>query len=375
MIYMWIEELKNGKYKYVERYEDPLTGKTKKVSITLEKKTKKVQEQALLMLQEKIEKALHKTNPTKDMTLSDLINDYLNFAKDDYKPNTFINKKSVQKNIDKNIGHIKLNKITPVIVNNFLIELKYNLACNTKILISQSWRFGKNHGYVSDLSLVKNLIIPKKPKDHKNHFEWKYLEPDEVEIVLESLNNPVKRRLVQLMLMTGMRFGETVALRISDIDLKNGLITISRTFSLTTNQFGSPKSGKTRIIHIPDEAKQVIQEQIVATKIQTVKYGLDRSNELLFKSKFGNPFSLAFFNKSLQNIQLESGKKLTSHIFRHTFITRMVESGVSTNLIARHVGHANTDMIEKVYSHFSAEMDKKLKEAISVVDFCPLVAP
>ncbi|MFN0604418.1 tyrosine-type recombinase/integrase [Facklamia hominis] len=372
---MWIEELKNGKYKYVERYEDPLTGKTKKVSITLEKKTKKMQEHALLMLQEKIEKALHKTNPTKDMTLSELINDYLNFAKDDYKPNTFLNKKCVQKNIDKNIGHIQLKKLTSVIVNNFLIELKYNLACNTKILISQSLRFGKDHGYVSDLSLVKNLIIPKKPKDHKNHFEWKYLEPDEVEIVLESLNNPVKRRLVQLMLMTGMRFGETVALRISDIDLKNGLITISRTFSLTTNQFGSPKSGKTRIIHIPDEAKKVIQEQIVATKIQTIRYGLDRSNDLLFKSKFGNPFSLAFFNKSLKDIHLESGKNVTSHIFRHTFITRMVESGVSTNLIARHVGHANTDMIEKVYSHFSEEMDKKLKEAISVVDFCPLVAP
>lgn len=34
---MWIEELPNGKYKYTERYKDPLTNKWRKTSITLEK--------------------------------------------------------------------------------------------------------------------------------------------------------------------------------------------------------------------------------------------------------------------------------------------------------------------------------------------------
>lgn len=372
---MWIEELKNGKYKFVERYEDPLTGKSKKVSITLEKKTKKMQEQALLMLQDKITKDLHKTNPTKDMTLSELINEYLLYAKDDYKPSTLLNKKYAYNTINKRIGNIKVGKLSSAIVNNLIIKLKYNLACDVKTLIYQSWEFGKNHGYVSDMMLAKNLIKPKKPKGYKNHFEWKYLEPDEVKTVISSLKQPVKQRLAQLMLMTGMRFGETVALRISDVDLKNGLITISRTYSLTTHQFGSPKSGKTRVIHIPDEAITVIKEQIIATKLQTIKYGLDRSNDLLFKSKFGKPYSIDLFNNSLKRIKLESGKNVTSHIFRHTFITRMVESGVSTNLIAKHVGHANTDMIEKVYSHFSAEMDRKLEEAINVVNFCPFSAP
>ncbi|WPJ91044.1 site-specific integrase [Facklamia hominis] len=372
---MWIEELKNGKYKFVERYEDPLTGKTKKVSITLEKKTKKMQEQALLMLQEKIEKALHKTNPSKDMTLSELINEYLFYAKDDYKPSTLLNKKYTYKTINKRIGNIKVGKLSSAIVNNLIIKLKYNLACDVKTLIYQSWEFGKNHGYVSDMTLAKNLIKPKKPKGYKNHFEWKYLEPDEVKTVISSLKQPVKQRLAQLMLMTGMRFGETVALRISDVNLDNSLITISRTYSLTTKQFGSPKNGKTRVIHIPNEAKTIIKEQIIATKLQTIKYGLDRSNDLLFKSKFGKPYSIDLFNNSLKRIDLESGKNVTSHIFRHTFITRMVESGVSTNLIARHVGHANTDMIEKVYSHFSTEMDRKLEEAINVVNFCPFSAP
>ena len=37
---MWVEELSNGKFRYAERYLDPLTGKQKKVSVTLDKNTK-----------------------------------------------------------------------------------------------------------------------------------------------------------------------------------------------------------------------------------------------------------------------------------------------------------------------------------------------
>jgi len=50
---MWIENLANGKYKYCERYEDPITGRTKRVCLTHTKKTKGVQEEMVLKLQEK----------------------------------------------------------------------------------------------------------------------------------------------------------------------------------------------------------------------------------------------------------------------------------------------------------------------------------
>lgn len=52
---MWVEELTNGKYKYVERYIEPYTEKTKKTSITLDKNTAQAKKQALTLLQEKID--------------------------------------------------------------------------------------------------------------------------------------------------------------------------------------------------------------------------------------------------------------------------------------------------------------------------------
>ena len=47
---MWVEQLQNGKYKYVERYTDYLTGKSKKVSITLAGNDRKSQKLAIQLL-------------------------------------------------------------------------------------------------------------------------------------------------------------------------------------------------------------------------------------------------------------------------------------------------------------------------------------
>lgn len=58
------------------------------------------------------------------------------------------------------------------------------------------------------------------------------------------------------------------------------------------------------------------------------------------------------------------GKKISTHIFRHTFITRMVENKVDKELIAKHVGHSSTKMIDEVYGHFTSKMDSELKSVI-----------
>ena len=47
---MWIEETKNGKYKFVEQYTDYITGKKKRVSVTLEKKTAAAKKSAAAIL-------------------------------------------------------------------------------------------------------------------------------------------------------------------------------------------------------------------------------------------------------------------------------------------------------------------------------------
>ena len=55
---MWCETLPNGKVRFVERYEHPLTGKQCKVSVTVDKDTKSTRKQAQTALQDKIEEMM-----------------------------------------------------------------------------------------------------------------------------------------------------------------------------------------------------------------------------------------------------------------------------------------------------------------------------
>lgn len=59
---MWIEELKDGRFKYFERYTDPYTGKYRRTSTILTSKSSRAQKQAKNILDEKIDKLLAKAS-------------------------------------------------------------------------------------------------------------------------------------------------------------------------------------------------------------------------------------------------------------------------------------------------------------------------
>ncbi len=106
---MWIVSLKNGKYKYCERYIDPYSEKTKTASVTLEKDTPQAKKQAIKLLSEKIE-AITTTDPAqKNITFGELLNEWFPY----YQAK---NKRKTWKQVDGN-----LKRIHTVISDDMLI--------------------------------------------------------------------------------------------------------------------------------------------------------------------------------------------------------------------------------------------------------------
>ena len=70
---MWIEKTPSGKFKYVEQYTDYMTGKKKRVSVTLEKDTASAKRTALETLTRMIESRQSEPVESKDITLEELI--------------------------------------------------------------------------------------------------------------------------------------------------------------------------------------------------------------------------------------------------------------------------------------------------------------
>ena len=150
-----------------------------------------------------------------------------------------------------------------------------------------------------------------------------------------------------LLLHTGMRCGEMIALRWRDVDWENGLLTIEKSASMarnrskqgeTDNNFvmieGSTKNQKARVIQLTHEAQKVLQ----ALHIQTIWTGPD---DLITPTKTGKMNTASNLEHRMKVIMKNAGLDDVQgglHIFRKTFATQMYEKGARVEEIAAYIG-------------------------------------
>lgn len=369
---MWIEEIKKDSevvaYKFVERFKNPHTGKEQKISIRSKKNTPTIRKEMPDLLKEKFEKDVKPLPATDSVTFQELTDIWLDFVSKTQKPSTYINSKENSKALCRYIGTYKVSHINSMVVNQIFQSLseknKYSTVYFRKHIFSQIWKHGYNIGLVTNFNLPKQIMIAKPSKGISNK-EWKYLEHDELEYVLSQTKNPQYNRLFRLMVMNGWRFGEICSIDYEkDIDFENKTVSINKTYNWRDKKFYLPKSNKIRITPINDTTVELIKEQIEYDQWKKARYNIDIENHYLFKTIHGNILRFSDVNNYLKKIHIPN-KVVTTHIFRHTFITYMIEKGVPIFYIAEHVGHADTKMIERVYKHFSNSMQDKLHQYIS----------
>lgn len=68
---------------------------------------------------------------------------------------------------------------------------------------------------------------------------------------------------------------------------------------------------------------------------------------------------------------------MTSHIFRHTYVSLAVEQGIDKDTIAKQVGHANTKMIDNIYLHITEKMEQDIADKLHSfqIYFAPFMLP
>lgn len=371
---MWIEEIKKNDeifaYKFVERFEDPYTKKEKKISIRSKKNTPAIRKEMPALLQKKFERIVKPLPETDKITFADLSEKWLELVSATQKPSTLRTSKTRVKDLNSYIGSYSVQSLNSIILNELIIELlKINKHSTVEIkrkTLKQILNFGYDYGYMSDGTLASKIKLEKQSEALKDN-QWKYLEKDELHSILEQTSNTEYKRLFELMSLNGWRIGEIISLDYKkDINLKEKYVDINKTYNYVTKKFELPKNNKSRRNAISDRSVELILEQIEHDKWKKYRYDLPQDNNLLFKTIYGNPLSISGINKYLKRFNTPE-KKISTHIFRHTFITLMMEKGIPLTLLAKHVGHADTQMLERVYKHFSKSMEEQLKNYVTSI--------
>ena len=217
---------------------------------------------------------------------------------------------------------------------------------------------------------ARDVIIPRKQqnKEHKVKFfsnqELKqfldYLE----DLDQSSYENFFDYVLYKTLLATGCRIGEALALEWSDIDLKKGVISISKTLN-RYQETNTPKSkAGLRKIDIDKATVSLLKQYKKRQQVQSWQLG--RSEGIVF-----TPFTTKYAYACLLRKRLQSHFKaagvpdISFHGFRHTHATIMLYAGIEAKDLQYRLGHSNISMTLNTYVHATKEGAKK---AVSIFE-------
>ena len=360
---MWMEELKNGKIRYVERYTNPLTQKTEKISVTMDRDNRPNRKTAQSVLQERIDKKIETLSSglkKQNLTLSQLYELYFKYLDTAVKKSTLARNRTAANAMLQILGKdILVNNLSAVYVKHQLNALQEKTGTTNERIkrFKAMIRWAYEEELIEDIRWLDKLKISK-DEERRRKLEEKFLESDELLLLLDNLKIEKWRFLAELTALSGMRCGEAIALNNSDVDFENRVIRVNKTYDHVHKIVTTPKTeDSNREIYMQDQLYKLCKtiKKHEATEQLLLGY---RTNLFISNSK-GDYVGYAAFCKYLAEVSSKVlGKRVTSHYMRHTHVALLAEQGVTLDAISRRLGHSDSQITKRIYFHVT----KKLKE-------------
>lgn len=263
---MWQQVQGNGKVRFFERFTDATTGRERVLSVTMDKDTKATRKAALAALTKKSAKMGARPAAKDEVTVGQLAG--LRVASQrsnpDVKTSTSITSDMALRGVIKILGaDTKASKLTAKYVRSRLDFFETDAVTkNGRIKHIRSLiRWGYNEGYLSDISWLGKLHKYKEPITYRERIEDFYLEKQDLLQLLNELRMKDRVYIFKFLALTGMRLGELIALKKTDVDTKKRIIRISCAMSAVSREITTPKNAySVREIYIQDELLELIEE-------------------------------------------------------------------------------------------------------------------
>ncbi|MFA6990164.1 MAG: site-specific tyrosine recombinase/integron integrase [Candidatus Gastranaerophilaceae bacterium] len=195
-----------------------------------------------------------------------------------------------------------------------------------------------------------NIRSPKTAKTLPN-----FLTENEIEEIFESINtdSPAgfrNRTIFELLYATGMRISELSGLTFGSLNIEENEITV----------FG--KGSKERIVLISNRVKTLLIKYLEEVRS---KFVCDEEKIKETTPVFINNTGYKLQQRSIRRLlaeiarDLKIPKKVSPHVFRHSFATKLLEKGADLRVVQELLGHASISNTQ-IYTHVSTE---RLKQA------------
>jgi len=195
----------------------------------------------------------------------------------------------------------------------------------------------------------KKLVIDYMERPRTGSPLPKVLSKEDVAKLLSSTENIKHKTMLSVIYSCGLRRGELINMKITDIDSKRNVINIRHA-----------KGDKDRIAPLSDKILTLLREY----------YKIYRPQKWLFEGSIpGTQYTETSLHKVFQQAKTKAGIKIpcTLHSLRHCYATHLLEAGTDIRYIQELLGHKHSKTTE-IYTHVTTKSIQKIKSPFDDLD-------
>jgi len=286
------------------------------------------------------------------------------------RPKTYMNYDLCVRRLQPHIGRVRLRALTPEHIQHALAKLlDRGLAARTVRQVHMVLRCALKQAVLWRLIASNPSDAVKPPRAERK--EMRTLTEDEVRRLLTVTKGTRHHSLWVFLVTTGVRLGEALALKWSDVDLAEGGATIQRSLQHLRDVgpvFVEPKSNRgRRTVPLPKETLEVLTAHRRDLDRERRRAGEHwQENDLVFPSPTGRPRDMAYlsftFHRGLERAGLP---RLRVHDLRHTAATHLLNKGVHPKVVQDLLGHSTIAITLDTYSHVMPALAKDASALMS----------
>lgn len=296
------------------------------------------------------------TDPTR-LTVGEFLEGWLeDTARPRIRPLTYASYKVNVRHVRRSaVARVPLNKLTPPQVQAFLNrKLADGLSGKTVSYIRQTLRTALNDAV--RWNLVPRNVAAVVPAPRKQYKEITPLQPEEIGVLLEAIRDSRHRPLYITALGLGLRQGEVLGLKWSDVDLERGTLRVQRQLQRFEGKLtiSEPKSKQARrALDVPAFVAEALRDQQLRLEDERQFMGERwQEHDFVFPNTFGGPIEarvlLRDFRRRLDPVGLAH---IRFHDLRHSCATMLLVEGVPPRVVMEILGHSEIRLTMETYSH------------------------
>lgn len=353
--------------------KDPTTGKHRQKWVTFRGNKREAQAELTRLLNELHNGTL--TEAPQKLTVSDLLDRWLrDYAKSRVSNSTYETYETlIRVHLKPGLGRILLTKLSPAQIQSFYTDrLERGRVDGTGGLSRRSVLH--LHRVLSEALnqavkwqwLARNPAAGAEPPTPTEK-EMSTVDEDGSLRLLEEAADSWLYLPILLGLTLGVRRGEVLGLRWTDVDFDRGLVSIRRSLEQTRQglHFKSPKNGEARVVAAPsyllDELRRLKAEQ---AKLRLASGSAWQDHGLVVTLPDGSPRKPDNLTHAFLRLRKRVGASVTFHGLRHSHATLLLERGVQPKVVSERLGHSSIKITQDLYAHVMPHMQEAAAQEV-----------